>query len=66
MWVVFRVGVMESLSGGSVLGFIRVVMLVCVREWGVPVRLITMCTMSTCVLGQCERSAFARGCIFLF
>jgi hypothetical protein len=65
MRVVSRVGVLESLPSGSVLGLIRVVMRVCLREWDVPVRLITMGTMSTCVPGQCERSAFARGCIFL-
>jgi hypothetical protein len=65
MRVVLQVGVFEGLFGGSVLGFIRVVMLMCVKEWGVPVRLITMGTMSTCVSSQCERSAFARGCIFL-
>jgi hypothetical protein len=59
MWVVSGVGVLEGLSGGSVLGLIRVVMLVCVREWGVTVRLITMGTMTTCVPSQCERSAFA-------
>jgi hypothetical protein len=54
-----------GLSSGSTLGWIRVVMMVCVREWGVPVRLIIMGTMSTCVPSQCERIAFAKGCIFL-
>jgi hypothetical protein len=58
-------GVVEELSGESVLGLIRVVMLVCVRVWGVPVRLMTIgSTMSTYVLCQCERSAFARGVYF--
>jgi hypothetical protein len=66
MWVVSRVGVLEGyLFGGSILGLIRVVMLVCVTEWNVPVRLITMGTMSTCVPRQCERSALAKGCVFL-
>jgi hypothetical protein len=64
MRVVSRVGVLEGLSSGSVPGLIKVVMLVCVREWGVPVRLITMGTMSTCVHGHCERNAFARGVYF--
>jgi hypothetical protein len=58
-------GAWEGLSGGLVLGLIMLVMLVCVRVMGVPVRLITMCTMSTCVPAQCERSAFAWGYIFL-
>jgi hypothetical protein len=35
-------------------------MLVCVRVRGVPVRLITMGTMSTCVPRHCEWRAFAR------
>jgi hypothetical protein len=61
MRVVSRVGVFEGLSCVSVLGLIRVVILACVREWGVPVRLITMGTMSACVPCQCEWSAFARG-----
>jgi hypothetical protein len=64
MRVVSRVEVLEGLSGGSVLGLIRVVMLVYVREWGVPVRLINMGTMPTCVPRKCERSAFARGVYF--
>jgi hypothetical protein len=62
--VVSWVEVLEGLSRGSVLGLIRVVMLLCVREWGVPVRLITMGKMSTYVHGQCERSAFARGLLY--
>jgi uncharacterized membrane protein (UPF0136 family) len=66
MRVVSRVGVFKGLYGSSVLRLIRVLMLVCVRKWGVPVRLITMGTMSTCVPRQCERSAFARGCLFLW
>jgi hypothetical protein len=49
--VVSWVEVLEGLYGGSVLGLIRVVKLVYVREWGVPVRLLTMGTMSTCVPG---------------
>jgi hypothetical protein len=64
MRLVSRVKVLEGLSSGSILGLIRVVMLVCVREWGVPVRLITMGMMSTSVPCQCERNAFARGCVF--
>jgi hypothetical protein len=64
MWVMSRVGVLEGLFGGSVLGLIRVVILVCVREWGAPVRLVTIGKMSICVPGQCERSAFARGVYF--
>jgi hypothetical protein len=56
--VVSRVEVREGLSSGSVLGLSRVVMLV--RMWGVPVRLMTTGTMSTCVPRQCERIAFAR------
>jgi hypothetical protein len=39
-------------------------MLVCVRECGVPLRLIAMSTVSMCVPYQCERSAFARGVHF--
>jgi hypothetical protein len=49
MLVISRVGVLEGLHGGSGLGLIRVVMLVCVRVWGVPAGLMTMGTMSTCV-----------------
>jgi hypothetical protein len=63
--VVSRVGVWEGLSGGSVLGFLRVVIVVCGRDWGVFVRLITMAMMSTCVHGLCEWSALKRECIFL-
>jgi hypothetical protein len=48
-------------------GLMRVVMLAwmsaCLR--GVHVRLVTMGTMSTCMPGQFEWSALARGCIFL-
>jgi hypothetical protein len=36
------------------------VMLVWVRVWDVLVRLMTTCTILTCVPGQCERRAFAR------
>jgi hypothetical protein len=65
MRVVTRVGVLEGLSGGSVLGLIRVVMLVDARKLGVPVRLVTMGTMSTtCVPSHGERSACARGVYF--
>jgi hypothetical protein len=46
-WVVSRVGAWEGLSSGSLLDLIRVVMLVCVRVWGVHVRLMTMSMMST-------------------
>jgi hypothetical protein len=49
--VVSRVGVWEGLSRGSVLGFMRVVILVCVTVWGVLVRLRTMGMISTCVPG---------------
>jgi hypothetical protein len=68
MRVVSRVGVLEGLCGGSILGLIRVVMrVVCVGEWGVPVvRLITMGTVSTCVHGKYERSAFARVVHFFY
>jgi hypothetical protein len=59
--VVSRFGVLEALRGESLLGLIRAVILVCAREWDEPVRLITMGTMSTCVLGECARSAFVRG-----
>jgi hypothetical protein len=45
--VVSRGGVLEGMLGGSLLGMTRVVMLMCVMEWGVPVRPITMGTMST-------------------
>jgi hypothetical protein len=64
MRVVSRFGVFAGFSGGSVLGLIRVLMLMCKREWGVPVRIITMGTASTCVLGQFEQSAFAREVFF--
>jgi hypothetical protein len=64
MRVVSRVGVFHALFGGLFRGLIRVVMLVCVREWDVPLRLMIMGRMSTCVPGQCERSAFARGVYF--
>jgi hypothetical protein len=39
---VSRVGVWDDLSGGSILGLIREVMLMCVRVWRVLVRLITI------------------------
>jgi hypothetical protein len=61
---VSRVGVWEDMSGGSVLGFFRVVMIVCVRVWGVSLRLMSIGTMSTSVPGKCERSAFAKGVYF--
>jgi hypothetical protein len=64
MRVVSRVGVLEGLSSGLVPGVNRVVMLECVMEWGVPVRLITMGTMSTCVPSYCEWISFARGVQF--
>jgi uncharacterized iron-regulated membrane protein len=57
--------VLGVLSSESILGLISGVVLVCVRGRGVSVRLVTMGTMSTCVPDQCERSAFARGCIYL-
>jgi hypothetical protein len=50
-----------SLSGGSVQRVSREVRLVMVDECGVPVRLMTMGRMSTSVLGQWLRMAFARG-----
>jgi hypothetical protein len=50
-----------SLSGGSVRSVRREVRLAMVDEFGVPVRLMTMGTMSTSVLGQWTRMAFARG-----
>jgi hypothetical protein len=37
---------------------------VCVRVWGVHVRLIGNGVISTIVPGQCDRSAFARGVYF--
>jgi hypothetical protein len=50
-----------SLSGGYVRAVRREVRLVMVEECGVPVRLMTMGRMSTTVLGQWLRMAFARG-----
>jgi hypothetical protein len=50
-----------SLSGGSVRAVSREVRLVTVDECGVPVRFMTMGRMSTTVLGQWLRMAFARG-----
>jgi hypothetical protein len=65
--VVSRVGVWKGMSGGSVIGLMRVVMLVRVRVWGVHVRLfMTMGIMSTSVPGRCERNAFARGVYFFY
>jgi hypothetical protein len=63
MWAVSWEGVSKCLPGESFTGFIRVLMLVWVRVWGVLVRHIGNGMISTFVLGQCERSAFARGCI---
>jgi hypothetical protein len=62
--VVSRVEVWEGLSRGSILGFMSEVMLVWVRLWGVPVRLMTMGTMSIFVPCQCERRSFAMGVYF--
>jgi hypothetical protein len=53
-----------GLFGGSVMGFIMVVLMVRVRVWGVLVWLITLGTISTVVPCQCERRAFARGVYF--
>jgi hypothetical protein len=64
MRVVSRVEDWKGLSRGSFLGFVSKAMMIWVRVWGVPVRLVTMEVMSTCVSCQCEQSAFARGCIF--
>jgi uncharacterized membrane protein (UPF0136 family) len=50
-----------SLSGGSVRAVSREVRLVMVDECGVPVLLMTMGRMSTYVLGQWLRMAFAWG-----
>jgi hypothetical protein len=61
MRVVSLEGVSESSSGGSFLGFIRVLILVWVRVWGVPMRLIGSGMISVLVPCQCERSAFAKG-----
>jgi hypothetical protein len=64
MRAVSRVGYWEGMSGGSFLGLTREVVLEWVRVRDVPVRLMTMGIMSTCVQSQCERSAFARGVYF--
>jgi hypothetical protein len=62
--VVSRVGVWKDLSYGPLLGFINEVIHVWGRVWGVSVRLMTTCMMSiACMPCQCERSAFARGCV---
>jgi hypothetical protein len=50
-----------SLSGGSVRSVSREVRLATVDECGVAVRLMTMGRISTSVLGQWMRMAFARG-----
>jgi hypothetical protein len=61
-WVVVsRAGVWKGLCGGLILWFMTEVMLVCVRVWGVDVRLMAMGMRSTCVPRQCQRSSFARG-----
>jgi hypothetical protein len=64
MRVVSREGLSESLSGGSFLGFIKVLILVWVRVWRVPLRLIGMGMISTMVPGQCDQRAFASGVYF--
>jgi hypothetical protein len=64
MRVVSRKGVAESLSGGSCLGWIRALIVVWMRVWGVHVRLMNMEVISIIVPGQCELSAFARGVYF--
>jgi hypothetical protein len=64
MRVVSRKWVTKRLSGGSFLGFIRVLILVWVRVWGLPMRLMGTGMPSTIVPGQCERRAFARGVYF--
>jgi hypothetical protein len=51
-----------GLFGGSGLGSMSEAMLVWVRVWGV--RLTTAWMIPTCVPRRCERSSFARGCIF--
>jgi hypothetical protein len=50
-----------SLSGGSMRRVRREVRLAMQDECGVPVRLMAMGRMSTSVLGQWTRMAFARG-----
>jgi hypothetical protein len=50
-----------SLSRGSVRRVRREVRLAMVDECGVPVRLMTMGRMSTSLVGQWLRMAFARG-----
>jgi hypothetical protein len=64
MRVVSRVGVLEGMYNGSALGFIRVVVLVCVRKGGMPVRLIAMGTMSTCVLASVSGVRLQGGVFF--
>jgi hypothetical protein len=60
MRVVCGEGVSEILSGRSFWGFIRVLILVCVRAWRVHVWLIGCGIILTIVPGKCERSAFPR------
>jgi hypothetical protein len=54
-----REAVVKSLSKGSFLGFIRALIMVWVRGWGVPLWLMAVGMISAIVPGLCERRALA-------
>jgi hypothetical protein len=58
--------VTSVLSGKSVLGSVWDVRLARVRVFCVPAPLVMIGMMTTCVLGQCDRSALARGLYILY
>jgi hypothetical protein len=61
MRVVIMLGVLSVLSGDSVPGSVWGVRLARVRVYCVPARLVMIGMTTTCVLGQCDRSALAIG-----
>jgi hypothetical protein len=61
---VSREGLSESLSGGSFLGLIRVLILVSVNIWGVHVRLMDRGMIFTIVQGHYYWRAHASGVYF--
>jgi hypothetical protein len=62
--VVSMLGVVSVLFGDSVLGFVLDVGLARLGMCCVPARLVMIEITTTCVLGQCDWSALARGFYF--